>query len=286
MSVFDQTNVPGPARVRASKETSDSSPSRVDYKSLDGILRTTSLREELSIKRICSGIAQLTRPIEPTSKQQNLFFGGIHSRSERLAPESNLKGKNVKMFSFELLAIAAALIIVPAASATQIVGSIGVGGGNDVWSTTGISFNNPNAIARDATGGFATILGASPATNPATINNVAFNFTTPDSLIFTVGTGTATFKINGPLNVSLDNSEFLNLSGTGVLTLTGYAPTLATFSLTSTDSSSNMGQTGSSTYGFDVVATPTTPTPEPSSLFLLGSGLLGFAGMFRRSQAK
>jgi len=191
----------------------------------------------------------------------------------------------MKKYSIGLLAIAVALVIVPAASATEIVGSIGVGGGNDVWSASGISFNNPSAIARDATGDFATILGVSPAITPATINDTAFSFTSPDTLIFTVGKGIATFTMTGPLDVFLDNSEFLNLSGTGLLTLTGYAPTSAVISLASTDSSSNRGATGSSTYGIDIAATPTSPTPEPSSLFLLGSGLLGFAGLFRRSQA-
>ena len=189
----------------------------------------------------------------------------------------------MKQLSFGLFAIAAALIIVPVASATPIVGSIGVGGGNDVWSATGISFNNPSAIARDATGDFANILGVSPATIPATIDETALNFATPDALIFTVGTGTATFVITGPLNVSADNAEFLNLSGSGILYLTGYDPTAATFSLASTDSSSNMGATGSSTYGIDVTA---TPTPEPGSLGLLGTGLLAFAGMVRRKLAK
>ena len=189
----------------------------------------------------------------------------------------------MKVFTFGLIAIAAALIIVPGASATQIVGSIGVGGGNDVWSATGISFNNPSAIARDASGDFASILGATPATNPATINDTVFNFTSPDSLIFTIGNDTATFVITGPLDISLDNKDFLNLSGAGTLYLTGYDPTPANFNLASTDSSSTWGSTGSSTYGIDVSA---TPTPEPGSLTLLGTGLLGFAGMIRRKLAK
>jgi hypothetical protein len=96
----------------------------------------------------------------------------------------------------------------------------------------------------------------------------------------------ATFTITGPINVSLDNGDFLDISGTGILTLTGYAPTEATFSFDSTDSSSSYGTTGSSTFGIDITATGVSATPEPSSLLLFGSGLLGFAGMLRRKLAK
>jgi hypothetical protein len=188
----------------------------------------------------------------------------------------------MKKLTFGFLALAMALAITPAASADQITGSLGVGGGNDQWSATGITFNNPTAVARDATGAFATVLGATPATNPATIDDTHFVFSSPDVLIFTVGTSTGTFTITGPINVALDNSQYLLFSGTGIITLTGYSATPGTFSFSTTDSGSNYGSSGSSTYGFDINA---TPTPEPSSLLLFGTGLLGFAGILRRKIA-
>jgi hypothetical protein len=178
--------------------------------------------------------------------------------------------------------MATALAIAPAALADQITGSLGVGGGNDQWTATGITFSNPSATARDATGDFATVLGVSPATNPATINDTSFTFATPDELIFTVGTTTATFTATGPIDVSTDNAMFLNLSGTGTLTLTGYDATPGTFSFSSTDSGDNFGTAGSSTYGFDITATPTSATPEPGSLVLLGTGLLAMAILLYR----
>ena len=85
-----------------------------------------------------------------------------------------------------LTALAMAIAIAPAASATEIVGTLGISGGNDQWSNTGITFTNPSATERDATGDFATVLGPSPASNPATINDTTFSFANPDGLTFTV----------------------------------------------------------------------------------------------------
>jgi hypothetical protein len=128
---------------------------------------------------------------------------------------------------------------------------------------------------------YAIVFGAAPATSPATINPTIFTFASPDELIFTVGTSTATFTTTGPVNVAVNNDEFLNLAGTGILTLTGFDPTPGTFSFASTDSSDNFGAAGSSTFGFDITATPITVTPEPGTLVLLGSGLAGLVGILR-----
>ncbi len=183
------------------------------------------------------------------------------------------------------LAFATAIAIAPTASADTITGSLGVTGGTDQWSATGITFNNPSAIARDATGDYGILLGVSPATTPATINGTTLTFATPDELVFTVsGASDATFTITGPILVSLDTGEFLDISGTGTLTLAGYSATPGIFSFDSTDSSDSSGTTGSSTYGFDITATPAAVTPEPGSLVLLGSGLFVLAGMLRRKQ--
>jgi hypothetical protein len=75
------------------------------------------------------------------------------------------------------------------------------------------------------------------------------------------------------IDVTLDDSQFLDLSGYGWLDETGYPPTWSSFSISST-------QQGQAT-GFDIAAT----APEPSSLLLLGSGLLGIAFVvFRKAK--
>jgi hypothetical protein len=193
----------------------------------------------------------------------------------------------MKKLTFGFIALATALAITPAASASSLIaGSFGVGGGNDQWSATGITFFNTLGNERDATGNFATVFGAAPATTPTTINQSTFTFLSPDGLMISTNSGGATFTITGPINVSLDNSEFLDISGTGILNLPGYAPTLATFSFDSTDSGNNFGTSGSSTFGFDITSQGVPPVPEPGSFLLFGTGLLGVAGMLRRKLAK
>ena len=191
----------------------------------------------------------------------------------------------MKHVPLALLAMAMAVATAPSALADPITGSVGVSGGNDQWTATGMTFSNPSATARDATGDYGTVLGVSPITNPATINDTSFTFASPDELIFTIGMDTGTFTATGPIDLVLDDSEYLLFSGTGTLTLTGYDSTPGTFSFSSTDSGLNFGASQSSTYGFDITATPAPVVPEPGSLVLLGTGLFGMA-VFAYRKAK
>jgi hypothetical protein len=144
-----------------------------------------------------------------------------------------------------------------------------------------VNFRHSDATIVDTSGAFSIAITGTTAT----IDSNPFIFATPDELIFNTVSGPVTLTLTGPIEVQLDSSEFLDFSGTGILTLPGYAATLATFSSDSTDgaSPSNYGLSGSSSFGIDVSSSgiPLTVTPEPGTFSLLALGLLGMAMVLR-----
>ena len=195
----------------------------------------------------------------------------------------------MKRLTLGFLAVAVTAAIAPNALGTSINGSVAVEGFHDQWSATGVIFNDSVGTAGNATGSFATVIGPAPATAPATINASTWTFASPDELIFTVGSDTATFTTTGPVDVVTDDGSFLDVSGAGELSLTGYDPTAGTFVFTSGATGDNYGVSGSSTFEFDVGAgsgSPyNSPVPEPGTLLLLGTGLAGMAAMVSRRRS-
>jgi len=192
-------------------------------------------------------------------------------------------GENMKRYALGFLALATALAITPSALALPlIVGTIGVTGGNDKWNGTSVSFTTTSGSVSDETGDF---IGIVPLSSATTINAGVLTYLSPDVLWFTTSIGSASFTITGPVDVTENDGVNLQISGTGILTLTGYAPTLATFNSDSTDSSDHYGA-NSSTFGIDITSEGVPPVPEPGTLSLFGTGLLGLAGMLRRKLTK
>jgi hypothetical protein len=198
----------------------------------------------------------------------------------------------MKRFTLGFLALATALAIAPAALAESYAsGNISVDGYDNTWSATEVVLPQASALAGEAHGSLATVFPAavSPSTTAATMDmsSLTFStvFTSADGLFVTVGPNpspTATFTIVGPIDVEIDSPTEIEFSGLGILAMTGYLNTPANFSFTSTDSGPDYGSDG---VGFTLSITA-DPTPEPSSLLLLGTGLLGLAGFaFRRAKS-
>lgn len=181
------------------------------------------------------------------------------------------------------------------AHATPISGTLSIDG-NDTYTTnpgtitfsTAVINGGPGANTGTFSGltdgnaaalfpGFSGALPYSPGQNavPPSISPVLAVSTTENNITYDFYMTDYNAMLVGPNAVGCEVGTCLDITGDGFFTETGYTNSPGSFTFTT---QMTPGQTAT-TFSASAIA---SPVPEPASLVLVGSSLLGFAGLARR----
>lgn len=193
-----------------------------------------------------------------------------------------------------VLVVAASLAITPTVFAATIVGEVEFAGTavfNGPLSTATAFTSFSGVQVSDGSGSYEvpTLVadGTSVTVTAFSFGSGSYSMTAVSPAVdplwtFSVGGNTYSFKLSA-ISVSRPvvlSTQFLNISGQGVASITGYDNTPASFAFSSKQS---VGSPGVSTT-FTLTSTAIDSTvPEPGALSLLGVVLLGLVGWRRRS---